>query len=177
MEIKSHGVHDDEYDGKDQRDRERNHDAGAPAERQETDEQHDGQRFGKRMDEFPDRVLDYHRLIGDLFEIETLRHSRHELRRGARNVGSELQNIGALGHDDAEADCGLPLLAHHESRRIDIAMRHCGDIAQAEHAAIGLDRRFCDRLDTVESAGHPERHTLRLGLDDARWNHRVLPRQ
>jgi hypothetical protein len=71
----------------------------------------------------------------------------------------------------------LALLADLEARRIGIAMRDGCDVAKAEHAAVGLDRRLRDCHDPVERTRHPQRHALGGRLDDARGHHRVLPRQ
>ncbi len=40
-------------------------------------------------------------------------------------------------------------------------MGHRGDVAEAEHAAIGFNGRLGDSLGTVERAGDAQRHTLR----------------
>jgi hypothetical protein len=56
-------------------------------------------------------------------------------------------------------------------------VRHCGDVADAEHAAIGFHRRLGNRLGAVERAGDAQRHALRGGLKDARRHDRVLPGQ
>ena len=68
------------------------------------DEQHDRQRLDEGMHELADRVLDHLGLIGDLLDIDALRHRVHEFRGGVRDVLAELQDIGALGGDDADAD-------------------------------------------------------------------------
>ena len=62
---------------------------------------------------------------------------------------------------------GLPSWRTDEGRRIDEAMRDGCDIAEAEHAAIALDRRFGNRLDAIERAGDAQRHALRGGFDRA----------
>src|SRR6476659_1494473 len=49
---------------------------------------------------------------------------------------TELQNVGALGGDDTDAERGLAFLASDEGRGIDETMRDGGDIAEPEHAAV-----------------------------------------
>ena len=112
----AHGVHDDEHDGEHQRHGQRDDDAGAPAEREEADEQHDRQRLDEGMDELADRMLDHDRLIGDLLEIECPAAPRFMKSAVALLDGrAELENVGALRHDDADADGGLAFLPDHES--------------------------------------------------------------
>jgi hypothetical protein len=89
-----------------------------------------------------------------------LRHRLHEIRGRSRDVLAELEDIGALRGDDADADRGLAFLAHLEARRIDIAMGDGGDVAQAEHAAVAFDRRFRNRLGAIERTGDAQRHAL-----------------
>ena len=144
-----------------QRHRQRHHDAGAPAERDEGDEQHDRQRLDEGVHELADGVLDHLRLVGDLLDIDALRHRLHEFAVAFVDVLAELEDVGALGGDDADAERGLAFLPHHEGRRIDEAMRDGRDIAEAEHAAVALDRRLGNRLDAVERAGDAQRHALR----------------
>ena len=52
-----------------------------------------------------------------------------------------------------------------------------GDVADAEHTTVGLDRRLGDRFDAVERAGDAQRHALRRRLQDAGRHDCVLPRQ
>ena len=83
------------------------------------------------------------------------------------DVLAELEDVGALGGDDADAERGLAFLARHEGRRIDEAVGDGGDIAEPEHAAVALDRRLGHRLGAVERAGDAQRHALRGGFDGA----------
>ena len=131
------------------------------------DEQHDRQRLDEGVHELADGVLDHLRLVGDLLDVDALRHRLHEVRGRLLDVLAELEDVGALGGDDADAERGLAFLAHHEGRRIDEAVGDGGDIAEAEHAAVALDRRLGDRLGAVERAGDAQRHALRRGFDRA----------
>ena len=131
------------------------------------DEQHDRQRLDEGVHEFADRVLDHLGLVGDLLDIDALRHRLHEFRGRVRDVLAEFEDVGALGGDHADAERGLAFLAHHEARRIDIAMGDGGDVAEPEHAAVALDRRLRHRLDAIERAGDAQRHALRRGFHRA----------
>ena len=70
---------------------------------------------------------------------------------------------------------GLPFCRTTKVRRIDKAVGDGRDVAEAEHAAVGLDRRLGDRLGAVERTGDAQRHALRCGFHDAGRHHRVLP--
>ena len=116
MQVERHRVHDDEDDGEHQRHGHRHHDAGAPAQRHKGDEQHDGERLDEGVHELADGVLDHLRLVGDLLDIDALRHRLHEFGGRVGDLLAELQDVGALGGDDADADGGLAFLARHEGR-------------------------------------------------------------
>ena len=177
VQIETHGIHDDENDREHQRHRQRHHDAGAPAEREEAYEQHDRKRFHERVDELVHRVIDDLRLIGDLLEIEALRHRGHEVGGCACDIRTEFKDIGALGHHNADANGLLAFLADLEVRRIGKTMGHGGDVTDPEYAAVGFHRRLGDSFDAVERAGDAQRHALRRGLQHAGRHDRVLPGQ
>ncbi|MGY4425759.1 hypothetical protein ACVWY2_008208 [Bradyrhizobium sp. JR6.1] len=167
VQIERHRVHHDEDDAEHQRHRECHHDAGAPAERDKGDEQHDRERLDEGVHELADGVLDHLGLVGDLLDVDALRHRLQELGGRLLDLLAELEDVGALGGDDADAERGLAFLTHLEARRIDIAVRDCCDIAEPEHTAVALDRRFGNRLDAVKRTGDAQRHALRRGLDRA----------
>ena len=143
-------------------------------ERHEGDEQHDRQRLDEGVHELADGALDHLGLIGDLVDIDALRHRLHEFGGRVGNVLAEFQDVGALGGDHADAERGLAFLAHHKTRRIDEAMGDGGDIAEPKHPAVAFDRRLRDRLDAVERAGDAQRHPLRGGFHRAGRHHIVL---
>ena len=112
------------------------------------------------MHEFADGLFNYHRLVGDLLDLDALRHRRHEGVLGLFDFLAELENVGAVGRHHAERQCRRAALPDLEIRRIDKAVAHGGDVAEAEGATAALDRRFRDRLEPVERAGDTERHAL-----------------
>ena len=69
----------------------------------------------------------------------------------------------------------LPRLPDQKVRRIGEAVRHRGNVAHAEDAAVGFHRRFGDGLGAVERAGHAQRHPLRTGFEGACGHDGVLP--
>ena len=174
MQVHAHRIHHDEDDRQHQRHRQCNDDTGAPAECEEADEQHDRQRLHERMHELADCVLDHFRLIGDLLDLDALRHGGHEFRGRFLDVLAKLENVGALRHHHADADRGLAFLAHLIGRRIDESVGDHGDVAKAEHAAIALDRSLGHGLDAVIGTGDAQRHALRRRFNRARRNHCVL---
>src|SRR5262249_5177976 len=149
--VETHCVHDHEHDGQNERYRESDDDARAPAEREEADEQDDCQRFDERVHKLTDCVLNDSRLIGDLLKIESPRYGSHEIGSGATYGRPELKNIGALRHDDADTDtdCGLLFLPDDKIRWIGETVRHGRNVAEAEDATIGFDRRLRDGLGAI----------------------------
>src|SRR5262249_56844471 len=136
--VETHCVHDHEHDGQNERYRESDDDARAPAEREEADEQDDCQRFDERVHKLTDCVLNDSRLIGDLLKIESPRYGSHEIGGGATYGRPELKNICALRHDDADADCGLLFLPDHEIRWIGETLCHNRQVRRPEDPAISL---------------------------------------
>ena len=166
--------HGDEDDREHQRHGGRDDEARAPAERDEAHAEHDRQRFEKRTREFEHRRVDHFGLIGDARIDDPARQVGLEL--GERRVErlAERENIAALLHDDADFERGLALGADEIGGRVLVAVRHVGDVAEAERLAVGEDRRFRHRRDALERAGDAQRHALRVGLKFAGRRQRVL---
>ena len=135
--------------------------------RHERDEQHDRQRLDEGVHELADRMLDDLRLVGDPLDIDALRHRLHEVRGRLLDVLAELEDVGAFGGNDADAERGPAFLANRESWRINEAMRYGCNITQAEHAAIALNRGFGNGFHAVKRAGDAQRHALRRRFDRA----------
>ena len=127
--------------------------------------------IAKRLDEgiheLADGALDHLRLVGDLLDIDALRHGLHEVGGRLLDLLAEFEDVGALGGDHADAERGLAFLAGDEGRGIDKTVRDGGDIAEPEHAAVALDRALRNRLGAVERAGDAQRHALRGGFHRA----------
>src|ERR1700743_514176 len=126
------------------------------------------------MYKFADRMLDHFRLVSNTIDIDALRHRFHEFSGGSRHVLAELDNVGALGGDHADADRGLTLLTHDEARRIDVTMADGRDVAKTKDAAVAFHRRLRNGFHAIERTGDAKRHALRRGLDRAGWHDIVL---
>src|SRR4029078_11586046 len=98
------------------------------------------------MHELADGALDHLRLVGDLLDLDALRHGLHEIIGRLLDILAEFENVGALGGDHADANRRLAFLAGDEGRRIDETMRDGRDIAEPEHAAVAFDRALRKRL-------------------------------
>jgi hypothetical protein len=116
----------------------------------------------KGMDELSDRMLDHDRLVGDLLEIEPLWHCAHETRGGVFDGGTELENVGALRHHHPDADGRFVFLPHQKVRRIGKTMGYRRNVAEAKHAAIGLNGCLGNGLCTVKRTSDAQRYTLRF---------------
>ena len=114
-----------------------------------------------------DRVVDHLRLVGDLLDVDALRHRLHEGVRSRIHVLAEGQDVGALRHHDAEAERRLAALADKGVGRVLEAAGDRRDVAETEHAAARLDRGFGYRLRAVEGARDAQGDPLRAGLDGA----------
>ena len=174
VEVDAGRVHHGEHDRQHQRNRQRHHDAGAPAERDEADQQHDAERLHEGLDEFRDRFLDDVRLVRDLGDLDADRKLGGDRLHGALEVFTERDDVGAVLHGDAEAERGLAVLAHHEGGRVLVAALAGRDVAQAEHPAVGLDRHRPDGVDAREAARHPQVDAIGRGVDRAARHHGVL---
>src|SRR5262249_23571653 len=158
--VETHCVHDHEHDGQNERYRESDDDARAPAEREEADEQDDCQRFDERVHKLTDCVLNDSRLIGDLLKIESPRYGSHEIGGGATYGRPQLKKICGPRPYDAHAACGLLFLPDHEIRWIGETVGHSPKLAEPKDATISFDRRLRDSLGAIECPGHAQRHAL-----------------
>ena len=134
-------------------------------------------RFQERVLEFTDGMVDHLRLVGDLLDVDALRHRLHEGVRRSIHLPAEGQDVCALGHDDTEAKSRLAALADQGVGRIFEATGDGRDVAETEHAAARLDRGFGYRLGPVEGSRDTHGDPLGAGLDGAGGNNRVLPLQ
>ena len=91
------------------------------------------------------------------------------LELGERRVQrlAEREDVAALLHHDADLERRLALRADEIGRRILVAVRDVGDVAEPERLAVGEDRRLLDRRDALHGAADAQRHALRVGLEFA----------
>ena len=83
------------------------------------------------------------------------------------DVVPERQDVAALAHGDGEADAVLAVDAEHRLRRIGGAARDLGDVAQADHAAVGDEVDAENVLLGPEGAGDAHQDLLVAGLHHA----------
>ena len=124
-------------DGQHQRDRQRHDRAGANAEAEQADAQHDGNGLPQGLHEFVDCVLDGQRLVGDQHGLDADRQVLRDSRHGFGDVVSKGHDVAALAHGDGDADALLAVDAEHRLRRIGGPARNLGDVAQTDDAASG----------------------------------------
>ena len=113
-------------------------------------------------------------LVGDLFEVDALRQRGLDLLHRGFDILAELDDVGALGHHDADAERRLAALMHKKARRVLEASRYRRDVAEAEARAAELDGRVGHGLGAVDGAGDAQRHALRACLDGACRDHGIL---
>ena len=152
--------HDHEGDGKNQRNCNRDHDAGAPAERQEAHPKHDGDSFDQRLDELADGFLDDLRLVGHQVGLDADRQIGGDPRQTLLDVLAECQDVGVLGHRDGEADGWDAVVPKHRLLRVDIVAAHLGDVAQPKEPAIDSEVDGLEALFRGELAGDADRDLL-----------------
>jgi hypothetical protein len=89
-------------------------------------------------------------------------------------VMAQLDDIAALCHGDADTERFLALPAHLLLRRVHIAARHRGDVAEAEDAVVGADRDRAHRVERVEGARGTQVDAVAGGIEHARRRDGVL---
>ena len=95
----------------------------------------------------------------------------HELRV---ERAAEIDHVAALHHRDADAERLAPVPAHLLLRRVDVAARYVGDVAQPEEAVVRADRDVAHRVQRVERAGGPQIDAVGRRLEHAGRGDRVL---
>ena len=114
MQVEPARVHDDEYDCQHQWHRERDHDTGAPAEREEAHQQDDAERLDECSEEFRHRSVDDVWLIRDLRDFDPDRKLGGDRLHRLLEVLAERQNVAAILHRDAKAERRTAALAHQK---------------------------------------------------------------
>ena len=82
--------------------------------------------------------------------------------------------VSSLGHDHSQGHSRLAIETHKIERRIFVAAFHLCDIAQPEHATIGLDWYRFNFLDAVKVSGNTNMNPIGLGVDTAGSHEHVL---
>ena len=123
LQVETHHRHRDEHDREHERNGSRDDQPRPPAERQEPDAEHYGERLEERAGEFEHRGVDHLGLIGDARDDNSLRQVGLELRERRVQRLAEREDIAALLHHDAHLERGPALRADEPRRRILVAVR------------------------------------------------------
>ena len=172
---------DDVHHRKDHGQRERNGDghdgAGARAQRDEADHQHDTDRLPQRGGEFVDREIHRQGLIGHQTRLDAVRQLGPDVGDGVGDIAPECEGIAAVAHGDGESDGGFPVDPEHGLGRIGEAAANIGDVAQPQHALADGEGDLGDVPLRAEGARDPQRDGLVAGAKDARRADDVLGAQ
>ncbi len=137
VQIDSHHRHDEERRGEHHRDRQGDHEAGAPAERDEGDDQHDADRLGERLQELADRFGDDLRLIGNPAELDPDGEVALDAAERPLDRSADLGHVGARRHGGPEQHRFAALVARLRRRGIFEASPHFRNVAEPECALSG----------------------------------------
>ena len=167
--------HDDEDCGKGQRHGRSNDNADSPAKADQA-HHHDHRQSDEEFEhELVHRLVDVHRLVGDLGESEPGRKRLGDLLLFGLERPAQVKPVPAILHNDAEHERGLPIVPDQECRRILIAALHIGDVGELEDSAARGDRRVPDFLQVVISAVQADEHLRPIGVDRSCGSHCILP--
>ena len=167
-------LHVDKDHAEHERDRAGDDHSGAQSKAQETDPEHDCDRFPQSLGEAADGFLDHDGLIGDQMRLDADRQLRGNLRHLVRYSLAKDEVVAALCHRDREANRRLAVKSEHRLWRIGIAFPDCRHIGEPEKFAVGEEIHMLQIVNRAECAGNPNREFLQTGLDDAGWCDRVL---
>ncbi len=134
LEVPACHEHHQGDDAEHDRHRKPDHDPRAPAEAEQADSKHDGERFQQRALEFPDGFADDCRLIGHALELDAVGQFRLQLGDRALDRASELDDVSVVGHRDAEHQHLLPVVAHRVLRRIFVSARDRREVAELDQS-------------------------------------------
>ena len=97
-----------------------------------------------------------------MLDIDALRHRLHEIVGGGLETSlPSSRMLAPLAVTTPMPIAGLPSWRTLKLGGSTKPWRDGGDVAEPEHAAVALDRRFRNRLGAVERAGDAQRHALR----------------
>jgi len=140
-------VHRGERHRQHERNRHRDDEAAAQAEREEADQQHDHHRLGQRAHELADRTADRSRLVGHLVQVEADRQGGSNPGGGGFEIMPERDDVAAGTHRHGDSDRLDATEAHARLRRVDEAALDLGDVGKPEQATVAAaDAEVADRL-------------------------------
>ena len=174
MQVDACHIHDTEDAAEHQRDAAGNYHARTHAQRQEAYREHDDDGFDQCLDEVMDGAIDDLRLIGNLMDLQTHWHFLLDLADLLPQLLAELQDIATLLHRHSYADGRFAIEIHLWFRRIDGLALHAGDIAEAKHLAIGIDRHLPDGIDIIENTADTQEDIVGTRLHLTSRRHIIL---
>ncbi|HET6472383.1 MAG TPA: hypothetical protein VFG38_11105 [Pseudomonadales bacterium] len=169
--------HDEEHDGKRQRDGRCHDDAHAPAETDQAHQQDHAERHRELHHELVDRCGDVDGLIAHLFQRHPERQGLRDVCRSAFQRLAEGKTVPALLHDGPEHDDGLTLMPDEVSRGICVAAADLGDVGEFQRPPPGDERSVGDCLDIVIRAVDSDEDPRPASVDRAGRCHGVLSLQ
>src|SRR4029077_20432584 len=102
--------------------------------------EHDGERFHERALELPRRIRHGGRLVGDALELHAMWKLGLDFRHFFRDGLAEVHDIAVVGHDDAEHEYLLAVVAHGVRGRVLVAARDRREVADLYRPATDRDR-------------------------------------
>ena len=168
LEIDAEFVHEGEGRGEHQRNGDRDDEAGTPADRDERDDEHDGERLDQRFGELVDGVGDDRGLIGNLRDLDAVRQRRFEIGQGRVDVLADAGDVEARRHDDADLDRVLAVEAVLAGERVLEAASDGRDVAETHDLAAELETELGQILGPDDIAADGDAHRAGARLDARR---------
>ena len=100
LQVDPHHRHDEERRGQHHRDGQGDDQAGAPAERQKRNHEHDADRLGQRLEKLVDRLADDLRLVRDAAELDADRQILLDALQSLLDGGAHLGDVGTGHHGE-----------------------------------------------------------------------------
>ena len=149
LQVPAHRQHHEGDDAEHDRHGQPDDDPRAPAEAEQADREHNGERFQQRAFELPDGFGDDGRLIGDALELDAVGQFGLQLGDRALDRLAEVDDVAVVGHRDAEHQHLLSVVAHGVGRRIFVSARDRREIAELDEPAAGGDRHVADIVQSL----------------------------
>ncbi|MNS67522.1 hypothetical protein D3C72_1007770 [compost metagenome] len=157
-----------------QRNRARHHQAGAYAEADEADHQHDDHRLEQGTGKATDRFFHHHRLIGHGVHTHANRQVCGQFIDALVQRLAELLNVAALLHGNRQTDGRFAVEAEFRGSRIGVTASDVGDVSQSIETVVELEIDLGQIFLRGELPRGAHGNPLRAGLDHTGRGHGVL---
>ena len=114
------------------------------------------------------------RLVRDLGDLDANRQFGLDRSHRLLQVLAERDDVGSVGHRDAEPDGRLAAFANDVGRRVLVAALDRGDVAEPEYASVGLHWHGGDGFGAGEGASDPYIDAVGRRIDRSAGDHSVL---